>query len=35
MAEVPHHNIPAVDMLNATSRLQLEAQEVRKTLFSL
>ncbi|MQI27712.1 hypothetical protein EI009_25770, partial [Escherichia coli] len=28
-AEVPHHNIPAVDMLNATSRLQLEAQELR------
>uniref|UniRef100_A0A1I7TC11 V-type proton ATPase subunit H n=1 Tax=Caenorhabditis tropicalis TaxID=1561998 RepID=A0A1I7TC11_9PELO len=29
MAEVAHHNIPAVDMINATSRLQLEAAEVR------
>uniref|UniRef100_A0A8R1DX72 V-type proton ATPase subunit H n=1 Tax=Caenorhabditis japonica TaxID=281687 RepID=A0A8R1DX72_CAEJA len=29
MAEVAHHNIPAVDMINATSRLQLEAIEIR------
>ncbi|CAI2356739.1 unnamed protein product [Caenorhabditis sp. 36 PRJEB53466] len=29
MAEVPHHNIPAVDMINATSRLQIEAIEIR------
>lgn len=34
MADLVQHAIPAVDMINATSRLQLEAAEVLIPLFN-